>query len=211
MRIKVGERLVEEQHLGALPKGERKSDLGPLPPGGVADALPFRDAELAETGSSDGVVPPAIEAPTQLERLLDGEAPVQRKILGDEADLADQPGIVSRGRAVDANRAFGRADQSGGEVEQRRLPTAVGSDQRHDPSARDPQIAIAKSPSRAVSLPQAGSFDPSHATPSSCAERSAASNIASSASASRPAASASRTQPSSPVRSAARWGEGGAW
>ncbi len=103
--VEVGERLVEEKHVRAFSERERERHLCSLASGKFANTLPGWDAQLIETGSRDRVVPSLIESSPQLERVVDSESPVQRNILCDQTNPADESGVATRDRAQNGDGA----------------------------------------------------------------------------------------------------------
>ena len=142
-RVERGDGLVEQQELRPLRERERERHLGLLPAGELSDLLAGREAEQLDAPDGDLLVPARIELATELQRLADGEALVQRVILGDEADpRQDGPGLRTRRAAEHAHLARTRLAQPDRELQERRLSRSVRPDQRGDAARRDLERAV---------------------------------------------------------------------
>ena len=173
-RVQAGDRLVEEEQLGPLGERQGEGELGPLPAGQRPGALLRVEAELPDPAPCQLVVPAGVEPGAEPEVVGDRHPGVDGGVLGDEAD----PGQLRRpGRGViaeDADRAAGRREQPGGQVQQGGLARAVGADEPDDVAFGDGQRAVAQRPGPPVPLAQpAGLDDGAHATPSAKQVRNA--------------------------------------
>ena len=151
-RVEARERLVEQDELRALAEDERQREPCALALRERADLRARGDAR--EQFDRGLVVPPRIRAPRVLDRVRDAERPVQRRALGDVADLGQDAGIPERVAAENGDRALGRREQAGREREERRLSGGVRPGQADDRALRDLQRQPAQAPLATEALPQ---------------------------------------------------------
>jgi hypothetical protein len=165
-RVKGGQRLVQQQQLPPLGQGQGQGDLRALPAGQGGDATVERDAEPLQPPPGQGPVEAGVELGAHGEVLGDAEVAVQGGVLGDEADLGEQPGAA--GRLVEhPDAAGGGGQQANGQMEQGGLAGAVGADQGGDATPWDGQVAVAQGPGAPVALAEpAGLQRRAHAMPS---------------------------------------------
>ena len=90
----------------------------------------------------------------------DRQAPVQRRVLGDEGDVVERAGGARRLAAEHGERARRGPGQADGHGEQGGLAGAVRADEGDDVAARDGERAVAQRPPAAVALAEfAGLYD----------------------------------------------------
>ena len=142
-----------------LGQGERQRDLGPLAAGQRAHPLVQRDPQAAKPGPHRIAVPARVEVGADADVVLRGQPPVQRDLLGQEADLGQVPGILARRCAEHGGPARGRRGQPGKQPQQRGLARAVRPDQRGYPALGNADRAVAQRGDPPVPLGQPGGLD----------------------------------------------------
>ena len=152
-RVEAGHRLVEDEQVRPLRQGQGQRHLGLLPAGERTGSAVERDAQLRQPAFGQPLVEPQVAGPAEAEHLGDGEALVQRVVLGQEPD----PGQGVRGAggdvvAEDLHRAGARCQQPDDQAQQRGLARAVRPDQGDHAAGRQGQGAVAQRPALPVPL-----------------------------------------------------------
>ena len=124
-----GHRLVEQQQLRTLGEPERERQLRALPAGQLARLLRQVEPEPRDPLARQRLVPAGVQPRAEAQVVLDAEAAVGRRVLGDEADAGALLGVLGRAGAQHLDRAGVGGEQAGGEVQQRALARAVGADE----------------------------------------------------------------------------------
>ena len=172
-RVQAGDRLVEQQQLGPLGDREGQGEPGPLPAGQGAGPLPRVQAELPDPALGQLAVPARVEPAAHAQMAGHGKPRVGRGVLGDEADCAQ----LRRGAgafAQNRDRARGRREQPGCQLQERGLAGAVRPDQPDHPAGRDREGAVGQRPAPPVALAQTACLDDgAHAAPSAKQPRTA--------------------------------------
>ena len=172
-RVQARDRLVEQQQLGPLGDRQGEGELGSLAAGQRPGPLPRVEAELPDPALGQLAVPARVEPLAHAQMAGDGKPGVDRRVLGDEADRAQ----LRRGAgaaAEDRDRARGRREQPGRQLQQGGLARAVGPDQPDHPAGRDREGAIGQRPAPPVALAKsAGGKDGGHAAPTAKQPRTA--------------------------------------
>jgi hypothetical protein len=98
-RVQAGDRLVQQQQPRPLGQRHGKGDLGLLAAGELAGALGERDAEVGKAPLGQRLVPGVgqVQPPAHGEQVGDGEALVERVVLGNEPDPGERGGGVGAG------------------------------------------------------------------------------------------------------------------
>jgi hypothetical protein len=132
--VQAGDRLVEQEKLGRLGGRQGEGELGPLPAGQRPGPLPPVKAELADAARGELAVPALVEPRSRAQVPGDGKPPVDRRVLGDEANPGELRRGAARAPAQDADLSRVRVEQPGGQLQQGRLARAVRPDQPSDPA-----------------------------------------------------------------------------
>jgi hypothetical protein len=164
--VQAGQRLVQENQIRPLSDGEGQRELGALPAGQRPRLLSEAQVESLDSAARQLGVPARVEVRAQPQVVGHRQPGVDRRVLGQVPD----PGQLCRaGRGPPAehlDRARGRRQYPGGQVEQSRLPRPVRADQADDMAGRDREAAIAECPTPPVALAEPGGLeDLGHATP----------------------------------------------
>ena len=69
--VETGDRLIEQQKLGALGHGQGEGELGPLPSGELAGFLVGVETEVLDAALGQGVVPAGVEPGPEPEMIRD--------------------------------------------------------------------------------------------------------------------------------------------
>ncbi len=207
--VEAGEGFVEEQQAWPLGKREAQRHLGALAARKPVDAPVEWHADLRQAFPAEGDVEVAVELVAHREQLAGGEVPVQRGVLGNEADTWQCS--VSRFSAEHPDRARGWSGQPGGAVQQGRLAGPVGADEGNDRPFGDRKAAVVERERPSVALRDAvGDQRVAHAESLMSSNRwSVVSTTALMCSGDSPAACAWPTQVSKRLRSPSRVPGGG--
>src|ERR1700681_4851559 len=88
-RVEARRGLVQQQHFWPLRQGERKCDLGLLPPRQLTDLSIQRNPESLETIFRQRTIPTPVEPTPHLEHVGDSETRVHWMVLGEKANSRD--------------------------------------------------------------------------------------------------------------------------
>ena len=170
--VQTGNGFVEKQEIGPLGDGEGEGELGPLAPGQGPDPLTRVEVESLDACRGHRLVPGGIQQRPHAEMLGHGQPGIGGRVLSDEPDTGQLQRIGGRGAAEHGERARRRSQQPDGQMQERRLPRPVRSDQADDLSFGNGEGAVPERPSAPVSFTQSlGLEDGGHATPSAKALR----------------------------------------
>ena len=95
-RVERRDGLVEQQQPGPFGQRQRQRHLGTLAPGQRAHRLVKRDVQAAQPLPHGRGVPAGVEVRADGDVILGGQAPVQRDLLGEEADLGQEGRVLAR-------------------------------------------------------------------------------------------------------------------
>jgi hypothetical protein len=98
-RVQCRDRLVEQQHPRSLGQRQRQRHLGALAAGQLADRPVERDVQAGQPRPHRCGVPAPVQVRAGVNVVLGGEPPVQRYLLGEEADLTKERRVLARDAA----------------------------------------------------------------------------------------------------------------
>jgi hypothetical protein len=112
-RVQRGDGLVEQQQPGPLGQRQCQCHLGALPPGQRAHRLAEGNVEALQPLPYGRGVPVGVEVRADADVVLGGHAPVERDLLGEEADVGEEGRVLAGCAAQDGHVAAGRPGQPG--------------------------------------------------------------------------------------------------
>ena len=158
-RIEAGDRLVEQQQLGALGEPERERELRALPAGELPAFCAGSSPSRAIRRVRERVVPARVQPRAEPQVVLDAEAAVGRRVLGDEADLG---ALLRAGRGAPAehlDRARGRRSMPAARFSSVLLPAPLGPTSPTTRPAGTSSVQSASAGAAPVALGQAGGLE----------------------------------------------------